>query len=132
MAKKRKLTENQQKWVDALRSGKYKQGRAYLKYGNGYCCLGVACDISSLSQWDYGDRYMGCGVLLPPEVVEWLGVRENDPRLELSGAECKRIGLEVDDSIGVGLYISRLNDSGVDFKSIAKVIEDHADEIFVP
>ena len=29
------------KWVRALRSGKYKQGRDYLKEGERYCCLGV-------------------------------------------------------------------------------------------
>ena len=30
------------KWVKALRSGKYKQAKAVLKYsGGGYCCLGV-------------------------------------------------------------------------------------------
>lgn len=31
-----------QKWVDALRSGEYKQGQGYLKTEDGgYCCLGV-------------------------------------------------------------------------------------------
>lgn len=29
------------KWVDALRSGKYEQGREYLCDGDRYCCLGV-------------------------------------------------------------------------------------------
>ena len=37
--------------VAALRSGRYEQGHNRLKdeYG-GYCCLGVACDISGLGQ----------------------------------------------------------------------------------
>src|ERR1043165_7751454 len=30
------------KWVAALRSGKYKQGRDVLYSPKGYCCLGVA------------------------------------------------------------------------------------------
>lgn len=35
-----------QKWIDALRSGKYKQGKSYLKTKDGkYCCLGVLCEI---------------------------------------------------------------------------------------
>lgn len=34
-----------QKWIDALRSGLYKQGRGHLQTKKGYCCLGVACDI---------------------------------------------------------------------------------------
>ena len=37
------------KWVRALRSGKYKQGRKMLVQdtdcGKAYCCLGVLCDI---------------------------------------------------------------------------------------
>lgn len=34
------------KWVAALRSGKYKQGKGFLLDENGkYCCLGVACSI---------------------------------------------------------------------------------------
>lgn len=40
------------KWVKALRSGKYKQAEGILceKFGEndfGYCCLGVACAITS-------------------------------------------------------------------------------------
>lgn len=39
-----------QKWVKALRSGKYKQGTGYLKQRSPgkktqYCCLGVLCEI---------------------------------------------------------------------------------------
>ena len=35
-----------QKWVDALKSGEYKQGQSRLRnIENKYCCLGVACDI---------------------------------------------------------------------------------------
>lgn len=34
--------EIKQKWLDALRSGEYKQGKGRLRDGNGaYCCLGV-------------------------------------------------------------------------------------------
>lgn len=38
--------EYKAKWVAALRSGKYEQGRAALhKEGGGMCCLGVLCDV---------------------------------------------------------------------------------------
>ena len=45
-------------WIDALRSGKYKQGRARLRStqpgGDAYCCLGVFCDIHPDLEWkDY-------------------------------------------------------------------------------
>ena|SRR3990167_4598159 len=34
--------EFKKKWIDALRSGKYKQGTDFLCTKNGYCCLGIA------------------------------------------------------------------------------------------
>lgn len=40
-----KRTEHTQKWLDALRSGKYAQTRGTLTDGNGYCCLGVAGNV---------------------------------------------------------------------------------------
>lgn len=44
-----KLGPNQKRWLKALRSGDYKQGRKALKknvYGvDYYCCLGVMCEI---------------------------------------------------------------------------------------
>lgn len=41
------------RWVAALRSGKYQQGRYYLQSGNGqrFCCMGVACDLVDSSRW---------------------------------------------------------------------------------
>ena len=45
------------KWIEALRSGKYKQAQSVLRHndGSGYCCLGVLCDISGQGEWDNGD-----------------------------------------------------------------------------
>lgn len=37
--------KNITKWINALRSGKYKQTRATLQDAGGYCCMGVACDV---------------------------------------------------------------------------------------
>jgi hypothetical protein len=49
MAKKFKLGPLQRKWLRALKSGKYKQGKNYLaqntKVGWRHCCLGVACEV---------------------------------------------------------------------------------------
>ena len=33
------------KWLEALRSGKYKQTTGRLQDSKGFCCLGVACDV---------------------------------------------------------------------------------------
>lgn len=39
------MNVDKQAWLDALRSGDYKQNYCYLKSEDGYCCLGVACDL---------------------------------------------------------------------------------------
>jgi hypothetical protein len=36
------------KWVEALRSGEYKQTRNYLQDEYGFCCLGVLCEVMGL------------------------------------------------------------------------------------
>jgi hypothetical protein len=42
-----KRTEHTQKWLDALRSGEYKQITGRMCTEKGYCCLGVAAQIIS-------------------------------------------------------------------------------------
>lgn len=38
--------EQVKQWVAALRSDEYKQGFGALHEGDGFCCLGVACDVA--------------------------------------------------------------------------------------
>ena len=40
-----------ERWIAALRSGKYKQGVNWLRRDNKFCCLGVLCDIMG-EKWD--------------------------------------------------------------------------------
>lgn len=40
------------KWVEALRSGEYEQGRNQLKLGSKFCCLGVLFDTQGC-KWGY-------------------------------------------------------------------------------
>jgi hypothetical protein len=52
------------RWLAALRSGKYAQCRATLKKTDGgkdsFCCLGVLCDISpSVKRRVYGSEVLG-------------------------------------------------------------------------
>lgn len=51
MARKQKMPALTQKWVEALRSGKYAQTNGCLKDDSGFCCLGVAADVIAPSQW---------------------------------------------------------------------------------
>lgn len=40
------------RWVTALRSGDYSQGMGNLMAQEGFCCLGVLCDIINPDGWD--------------------------------------------------------------------------------
>jgi len=119
--------EHRKRWVEALRSGKYEQGKFRLHRGGKFCCLGVACDISGLGEWIeefdnlpdifdekepvtlYGYSINGFAETneLPDEVMEWLGV---DAGM-----------VDIDDPDKV--YLVTLNDEGFDFNEIADVIE---------
>ena len=46
MGKKQNWKENRKKWVEALRSGEYRQGSGSLRtYDDKFCCLGVLADL---------------------------------------------------------------------------------------
>lgn len=103
------------KWVKALRSGRYKQGKHSLKIINGiprYCCLGVLCDLHAKAKgnkWKENE-YLGAENILPAEVVIWAGLGRANPKLvgEFLDKDCTAAGI---------------NDSGKRFKTIAKLIE---------
>jgi hypothetical protein len=49
------FTELQTKWIEALESGEYRQGRSYLVRKGAYCCLGVLCEIAGLERVENPD-----------------------------------------------------------------------------
>ncbi len=50
--------EIKEKWVGALRSHTYKQGKNVLRDGdNKFCCLGVLCDVVDPAQWRKTKHY---------------------------------------------------------------------------
>jgi hypothetical protein len=122
------------KWVQALRSGRYKQGKDLLKKitkkQERHCCLGVLCDLYNKEQKlknkppikqkierDISNRYdvvrFGTTAeLLPTTVRRWAGVKTSDGMI-LFEDYIRRDSL------------SSLNDQGVTFKSIANLIEKH-------
>ncbi len=75
------LNKNAKKWVEALRSGKYKQTRSVLRDRVGFCCLGVACDLYAQehprAKWEDG-YFMDKADTLPKTVQKWLGLRVED------------------------------------------------------
>lgn len=134
------LTEPQQRWLDALESGEFKQGRGWLKGPSGYCCLGVAC---ALYERETGRRFPRStfsghyapthatrdhpgpgsleGALQGPYgvVKEWLGLRSP------LGACRPPFGTEWYDDLAVA------NDDDVTFAAIARTVREHPDWFFV-
>ena len=99
-----------EKWVKALRSGKYVQGPDYLRdCHNRFCCLGVLCDIIDV-EWKStkSGGYAVCindessSTYLPNKILE---------KIELSTEEQN--------------YLAKLNDmDGFTFNQIADFIEN--------
>lgn len=44
--------ELKNKWLDALRSGRYAQGQGKLRAADKFCCLGVLCDLLHPTEWE--------------------------------------------------------------------------------
>lgn len=47
--------EDRNAWLEALRSGEYKQGKNRLHGNDGYCCLGVICKLKGIDEDEMGD-----------------------------------------------------------------------------
>lgn len=114
--------EIMEKWVEALRSGRYEQGRGRLRRGDKYCCLGVLCEVLEIPA-DLGDNdlysYLGRSDILPRTALDLSGMRS------ISGVLKNLV------RYGDGHYCSlmALNDDGVPFGFIADVIENHWEEL---
>ena len=104
------------KWLDALRSGKYQQIRRTLCDGqNGYCCLGVLADVCEIGQWDES------GAFYHVDGEDDYG-DPNDCWAELSDHVLTAIDLDHADQS----YLITLNDSELrDFTEIADWIEEN-------
>lgn len=105
--------EQAKTWLDALRSGKYKQGKNYLQSSMGYCCLGVGCkvliEVDKLILDDNG--FIEGTFPIAQNAPSWLG----------------KINHKVNDRSGVSLVA--LNDEyDFTFPQIANVIESYLRE----
>lgn len=114
--------DNVRLWVEALRSGKYKQARAMLENvgTGGMCCLGVACRVAMdaglpverTTDWSGRVRYDGHDALAPLSVLEWLG-------LDHGG----NIAVRAEEN-GRSYVVTELNDTyDWDFNMIADAVE---------
>lgn len=92
------------RWIEALRSGKYAQGKTNLRdAADNFCCLGVLCDLYDPNHWEpseYAYRYSGHSAMLPENIHA-------------------AINLDFD----AGDTLMQMNDLGDSFNEIADYIE---------
>ena len=122
------MTPEQKAWLAALRSGTYKQIEGKLRDNDGYCCLGVACELHDATKWEEGaggweywpedptraieddgeriDEDMGV-VELSPSLLEWLGLTDEGHRI-----------------------LASMNDNGKSFSQIADTVEKNQARFF--
>lgn len=114
-----------EKWVEALRSGNYKQDIGVLREDDRFCCLGVLGDISDEYEWrKEGDvsytlcrkddhRYNGGTVYLPGSSLPGI----------FDYGEGEPTGYNTQQAYDVQKILARLNDDRFSFDDIADVIE---------
>jgi hypothetical protein len=129
-------------WVAELRSGKYRQTRSRLYDGEGYCCLGVACEVSEIGVWA-DEPYCGISYkitgedpeseVLPERIQKLLGLDSQSPEVPVwiadrCAPEAMRevrddlmLQTQVDSTSLVAL--AALNDRGATFAQLADAIE---------
>ena len=125
------LNANAKKWVEALRSGRFKQGKNALhKKREGeddtYCCLGVACslaigagvDLPVYTNMDGKVIYDVDKFYLPAKVRDWLGLTTSYASFGIALP-----GANPDD-------LTRMNDDGKTFEEIAQIIESEPAGLF--
>ena len=95
------------KWLEALRSGNYKQGHGTLHKNDTYCCLGVLCEVAALGWDDGGDGYF---------LVSGTSSQDYLP---------SSFALDADMSDDDQQELTDMNDSGDSFEEIADYIEEH-------
>lgn len=115
--------ESLEKWIEALESGEYRQGKGSLCTMGSYCCLGVlqSCVMGDVErQWDNSSSSLG----LPS--MEWLG--RNKIQFARLGPDCRVMwdgeehGFNSPYLPDLGDTAHGANDSGISFKDIAAAI----------
>ena len=126
-----------QKWVDALRSGEYQQATGKLKSQEGFCCLGVLCDLYAKEHEDAGWEYRGTdrpsdptdywyfddqSESLPVSVAQWVGIEGYTVHVKVLDEDyCYD---EDEEDVYCEVDVIDLNDNGDSFKRIADLIEE--------
>jgi len=138
--------EIKQLWLEALRSGKYNQGKSLLRpTESSYCCLGVLCQIAEerdICKYIPSDTHEGFTVQYPsiftdecdgnlyeeselPWVVkQWAGLESESPSVTMNEKNIKGSmkGIIAEET---KMHLAQLNDShGYTFTELADIIEE--------
>jgi hypothetical protein len=133
------------KWVEALRSGEYRQGREALcridplDGTESYCCLGVLTDLYQkdrkkkkkklktresspfmdtvvVEYFSLDSDDSGASGVLPDEVRKWAGMFSNDGIIHKPESDYEE-------------RLTEFNDGGKSFKQIANIIEKNVENL---
>jgi hypothetical protein len=107
-----------EKWIIALRSGKYAQaeGTLYDPEKNGFCCLGVACAMN-YPLYRLKNRYGEFAIIINKSHADLQVDLKKIPR-ELKGIALNNELVEV---------LTRMNDDGYPFDTIADWLEKNVE-----
>lgn len=124
------LTIEQQQWIDALRSGNYKQCKEHLKTEDidgqiSYCCLGVATELFDPDAHELklqlsktgGGRRVSFDETASQKTVDELNLRSPVGSFSL-------------DSPFYYQSLAYMNDQGATFEEIAAIIEENPQAVF--
>lgn len=115
-----KLTELQEKWLQALESGAYpQQDHGRLRDSTGFCCLGVACEVVGV-----------CSSPVDYNAANWVVAYGNSestafPPAELMDALHLHSGRE-----GAGELMQMNDEMGLSFAQIAAVVRANPTHYF--
>ena len=120
------LNEAQTKWLEALESGAYAQTGNRLKDSNGFCCLGVACEVLGVAATKSENveepwMYEGESLLCPLSIVEKLRLRSNNGDIADPPAGDPN-----------GRTLAEMNDVGASFSEIAAFVRANPERVFRP
>ena len=102
-------------WIKALKSGEFKQGKGYLERDGKYCALGILSLLSlvegpcTYNQIDGHGRFDNKRFTLSYNTLTWAGMDLEDFKVDVIYE-------------GESTTIADLNDRGLSFKELARII----------
>lgn len=105
-----------EEWLKNLRNGEYTQAKDTLKSKDGFCCLGVLCDMhrkaTKKHKWELDKEhysYLKQEDILPCDVKIWAELDEANPRVKIRE--------------DIHHEVAELNDANCSFEKLADLIE---------